>query len=153
MSAKALCRSQDKAEILSRLGRLQPDAPRLWGKMTAAQMICHLNDSFRSVMGERATKIPRFSLWRLTKCAALNMPMQWPHGVKTRPELEQGLGGTPPAEFDADRRELFATIERFLQQPRPFEFRPHPMFGAMSEKEWMRWAYLHCDHHLRQFGE
>ena len=21
------------------------------------------------------------------------------------------------------------------------------------EREWMRWAYLHCDHHLRQFGQ
>lgn len=87
------------------------------------------------------------------KYGALYMPMKWPHGVKTRPELEQGVGGTPPAEFETDRRALLGTIEEFLQQPRAFEFRPHPMFGAMSEKEWMRWAYLHCDHHLRQFGQ
>ncbi|HEV2663419.1 MAG TPA: DUF1569 domain-containing protein [Blastocatellia bacterium] len=32
------------------------------------------------------------------------------------------------------------------------EFHPHPYFGAMSESQWMRWGYLHCDHHLRQFG-
>jgi hypothetical protein len=121
--------------------------------MTAAQAICHLNDSFRSVMGQRPTKILRFSAWRLIKCAALYTPMQWPHGVKTRPELEQGVGGTPPAEFEADRNALLQTIEEFLQQPRAFQFRPHPMFGAMSEKDWMRWAYLHCDHHLRQFGQ
>jgi hypothetical protein len=79
--------------------------------------------------------------------------MQWPHGVKTRPELEQGVGGTPPAEFEADLQLLLATIDKFTQQPRTFEFHPHPMFGAMSEKEWMRWGYLHCDHHLRQFGQ
>ena len=152
MSAKALHDPRIKAEIVSRLRHLPQDAARRWGKMTAAQMICHLNDSFRSVMGHRPTEIPRFSAWRLTKCAALYMPMQWPHGVKTRPELEQGVGGTPPAEFEADRHELLQTIEEFLQQPRAFEFRPHPMFGQMSEKDWMRWAYLHCDHHLRQFG-
>jgi hypothetical protein len=29
---------------------------------------------------------------------------------------------------------------------------PHPMFGAMTTLEWMRWGYLHTDHHLRQFG-
>jgi hypothetical protein len=28
----------------------------------------------------------------------------------------------------------------------------HPMFGKMSAKDWMRWGYLHADHHLRQFG-
>jgi hypothetical protein len=153
LSAKALNDPYAKVEILSRLRRLPADAPRLWGKMTAAQMICHLNDSFCGVMGERAVKIPRFSVWRLIKCGALYMPMKWPHGVKTRPELEQGVGGTPPAEFEMDRRELLETIERFLQQPRPFAFRPHPMFGAMSEKDWMRWGYLHCDHHLRQFRQ
>jgi hypothetical protein len=30
--------------------------------------------------------------------------------------------------------------------------RPHYMFGPLSESEWARWAYLHMDHHLRQFG-
>ena len=120
--------------------------------MTAAQMICHLNDSFLGVMGDKPAKIVRFSLWRLTKGIALYAPMQWPHGVKTRPEFEQGVGGTPPAEFEADLRVLLATIEKFTRRPRTFEFRPHPMFGRMTEKEWMRWAYLHCDHHLRQFG-
>ncbi len=140
------------AEITARLRILRPDSPRHWGRMTAAQMICHLNDSFLGVMGDKPAKIPRFSLWRLTKGIALSGRMHWPRGVKTRPEFEQGVGGTPPAEFEADRSVLLATIEKFTQKPRAFEFRPHPMFGRMTENEWMRWAYLHCDHHLRQFG-
>lgn len=153
MSAKTLIDPRVKAEILSRLQCVRPDAPRLWGKMTATQMICHMNDSFRAVMGDKAVRIPRFSAWRLMKCVALYMPMEWPQGVGTPPELDQGHGGTPPAEFEADRVVLLQTIEEFLQQPRAFQFRPHPMFGAMSEKDWMRWGYLHSDHHLRQFGE
>ena len=28
----------------------------------------------------------------------------------------------------------------------------HPMFGPMTPEDWMRWGYLHADHHLRQFG-
>ena len=28
----------------------------------------------------------------------------------------------------------------------------HPIFGRMSQRAWLRWAYLHMDHHLRQFG-
>jgi hypothetical protein len=49
-------------------------------------------------------------------------------------------------------RTLLAVIDRFTAQPRAFQFRPHPMFREMSEKDWMRWGYLHTDHHLRQFG-
>jgi hypothetical protein len=32
------------------------------------------------------------------------------------------------------------------------EFAAHAMFGQLSTSEWMRHAYLHLDHHLRQFG-
>jgi len=26
------------------------------------------------------------------------------------------------------------------------------MFGLMPDRDWMRWGYLHMNHHLRQFG-
>lgn len=153
MSAQRLDDPECKAEIIARLRSLTPDAARHWGKMTAAQMICHLNDSFLGMMGSKPAKVLRFSLWRLTKGIALSGRMQWPHGVKTRPEFEQGVGGTPPVEFEADLRTLLETVGKFTDSRRTFEFCPHPMFGRMTEKEWMRWAYLHCDHHLRQFGK
>ena len=41
-----------RQEILERLNHLSPDTPRLWGKMNSAQMVCHLADAFRGVMGE-----------------------------------------------------------------------------------------------------
>ncbi|HEX3892466.1 MAG TPA: DUF1569 domain-containing protein [Terracidiphilus sp.] len=153
MSAKKLNDPGDKAAIEARLRNLQPETMRHWGKMNAAQMVCHLTDSFRGVMGEKPAVLKRFSFWRLMRGIALYGPMKWPQGVKTRPEFEQGVGGTPPAEFEADLHALFAAIEKFTNSPRAFEFCPHPMFGKMTEKEWMRWAYLHCDHHLRQFGQ
>ena len=28
----------------------------------------------------------------------------------------------------------------------------HPIFGPMTLRAWMRWGYLHVDHHLRQFS-
>ena len=78
--------------------------------------------------------------------------MHWPHGVKTVPECEAGKGGTPPAEMERDLNELRGHLERFARRPRDFEFQAHPIFGQMSEWEWMRWGWLHMDHHLRQFG-
>jgi hypothetical protein len=76
--------------------------------------------------------------------------MKWPHGVKTMPEMEQGVGGTAPVEFLGDREKLVGLIARFCGAK--VDGVVHPIFGAMSEKDWQRWGYLHCDHHLRQFG-
>jgi hypothetical protein len=66
--------------------------------------------------------------------------------------LNQEVGGTPPHEFAADVQDLAVLIERFTRRPRDFDWHPHPHFGAMSERDWMRLGYLHTDHHFRQFG-
>jgi hypothetical protein len=84
------------------------------------------------------------------KWVALKVPLQWPHGVKTMPENDQEIGGTPPEDFARDRQQLEAMLERFCQPGNAVA--PHPYFGEMTEVEWLRWGYLHCDHHLRQFG-
>jgi hypothetical protein len=151
---RSLANPADRQEILARLERIRPDTPRRWGRMTAPQMICHLRDAFHGVMGDLPMAIPAgFSWWRLTRPFALYGPFQWPQGVPTRPEFDQVAGtGIPPGEFDADMRSLTEAIGKFTAQPRPFGFRPHPLFGVLSEREWMIWGYRHADHHLRQFG-
>lgn len=152
---KSLSNPECRQELLSRLEKIHPDTRQVWGKMSAAQMICHLNDCFLGVMGDKAMEIPGgHSFWPLLKWLTLYAPMRWPKGVPTRPEFDQqGGGGTPPAQFQADMLALLSTMERFAGQPRSFEFRPHPLFRRMSEADWMRWGYLHVDHHLRQFGQ
>jgi len=142
-----------KSEVFERMSRLRPDSQRQWGKMAVNQMLCHLSDSFRGVMGEKALGRKDNALTRtVVKWIALKAPMKWPHGVKTMPEMDQNIGGTPPAEFEKDRLALEKLIERFTSQNRDFEWRPHPTFAYMSEWEWQRWGYLHVDHHFRQFG-
>ncbi len=152
---KSLSRPDCKQELLTRLARIRPDTPRQWGSMTSPQMVCHLSDCFLAVMGEKEIEIPSgFTFMSLIKPLALYMPMKWPHGVATRPELDQLAGrGTPPAQFTSDMAFLQAAIDRFTVTPRTWQLRPHPMFKKMSERDWMRWGYLHTDHHLRQFGQ
>ncbi|HWE48622.1 MAG TPA: DUF1569 domain-containing protein [Bryobacteraceae bacterium] len=133
-----------------RLARLDSHTPAVWGSMNAHQMVCHLNDSFRVATGEKhaspATNILQRSV---IKWLALHMPMKWPRGVPTRPEIEQGKGGTPPAAWDRDVAELTTLILSFSGQK---TFGIHPMFGEMNRDEWMIWAYRHVDQHFRQFG-
>jgi hypothetical protein len=119
--------------------------------MSAHQMICHLSDSFRAALSEKHVSSSS-TLFKRTiyKWAALWVPFRWPHGVKTRPEVDQQQGGTRPVEFSSDVENLRILFERFCGWKR--EFAPHAMFGQLSRTERMRHAYLHMDHHLRQFG-
>ncbi|HEY2857622.1 MAG TPA: DUF1569 domain-containing protein [Terracidiphilus sp.] len=150
---KSLNEAGTRQQILERLRKIGPATPRLWGRMNAPQMVCHLSDSFLSVMGEKHVETPRgLNLWPLAKPLALYAPFKWPAGVATRPELDAEVGGTRPTDFAADMAALLVVIDKFTLVPRPFQFRPHPMFGPMTENQWMRWGYLHTDHHLRQFG-
>jgi hypothetical protein len=150
---KTLRNPRDKESLLQRLLAVRRDSPRRWGKMSAHQMVCHLADTLRCPLGEKTiTPQPGWYPRALLRLFALRVPLPWPHGFKTRPEFDQQAGGTPPTEFAADVSELRNLLERFTRQPRDFELRPHPVFGSMSEADWMRWGYLHIDHHLRQFG-
>jgi hypothetical protein len=150
---KLLTNPEDKQEILRRLGTIGPSSQRRWGKMTVAEMICHLSDALLVAVGEKHPKsVSNWFSRTGMKWIALRTSMKWPHGVQTVPECMAGGGGTPPAEMERDLRELRGLIDRFTRQPRDFELQLHPIFGRLTEEEWMRWGYLHMDHHLRQFG-
>ena len=128
------------------------DAQAKWvGTMSSHQMICHLSDSLRAALGEKYISPSTSLLQRaILKPLALWVPISWPHGVKTRPEMDQQQGGTIPLEFLSDLEELRILFGRFCTLEG--EFASHAMFGQMSKTERMRYAYLHIDHHLRQFG-
>lgn len=147
---KTLARQRDRAEILGRLRKLRPESGRRWGRMSAHQMVCHLCDSFRAVTGRKPVSHASSLLQRtIVKWIALFLPVPWPAGIPTRPELDQELGGTRPVDFAADVAQLEALLDQFAEAK---DREAHPTFGRLSEGVWLRWGYLHMDHHLRQFG-
>lgn len=150
---KTLARARDRIEILERLKKVGPESRRRWGRMSAHQMVCHLGDSFRMVTGEKPVSDATSLLQRtIVKWTALHAPLRWPSGIPTRPEIDQAVGGTRPVEFAADVAELEALMDLFTARTKSAEWQKHPTFGRMSEADWLRWGYLHMDHHLRQFG-
>ncbi len=80
------------------------------------------------------------------------VPIPWPPGIDSSPEIAQEHGGTRPVEFSADLAQVVALLEHVTSGPAGNARPPHPLFGALTEAEWLRWGYLHFDHHLRQFG-
>jgi len=150
---KTLARQRDKAEVLHRLRGVRPESVRRWGRMSAHQMVCHLSDSLRMVMGHKPVSHATSPLQRtIVKWIALYLPLPWPAGILTSPEIDQELAGTKPVDFTADVAQVEALLELVTAQTRSFDWQLHPIFGRMSEAAWLRWGYLHMDHHLRQFG-
>ena len=142
-----------RRRVEARVRQLRPDSERQWGRMTPHQAICHLNDSFKVALNERPVAAVGWPLKPVVRFIALQLPLPWAKGrIKTVPEVEQGIGGTAPVDFEQDRGELLALIDKFCSAPDEQLCPTHPIFGAMSARHWRRWAYLHMDHHLRQFG-
>src|SRR2546423_6057306 len=141
---KTLGNEAGKALLLDRLRQVKPDSARRWGKMTPHQMICHLNDSFKSVIGERDVAGDKSNLLTRTvvRWIALYGPLKWPHGVRTMPENDQERGGTPPEDFKRDADELAAIIARVASAQKDFQWRRHPLFADMADRDWMPWGYL-----------
>ncbi len=150
---KSLAQSRDRAEILRRLRTVRPESVRRWGRMSAHQMVCHLADALRMGTGQKPVSHATSLLHRtIVKWIVLYVPLRWPAGILTRPEIDQELGGTRPCDFAADVAQLEALLELVTAQTRSFHWQLHPIFGRMSDAAWLRWGYLHMDHHLRQFG-
>ena len=150
---KTLARTQDKEELLRRLRTVRADSPRRWGRMTAHQMIRHIGDAYRMGSGEvRVSDASGLAQRTVIKWIALYTPLRWPPGIPTRPEIDQLLLDAASGTFADDLVLTESLVKAFAARAGARDWPTHPIFGRLSESAWMRWGYLHLDHHLRQFG-
>lgn len=143
-----------RSEILKRIENLSAEDKPLWGKMNAGEMICHLSDQVRMSLGEIKTEYVgnKFLETVMKQLILLGLPA--PKGkVETVKELKQGVGGTKPKNFDEDKNLLINKIKEFGGAFPASKKLRHPAFGYMDKKQLGRLAYIHLDHHLKQFGK
>jgi hypothetical protein len=146
---KALSNPAVASALAARLERLTPEQSREWGTISPHQMLAHLADAADAVMQRRSFPRASRAPSRLLKYAALYLPRPWPHGIQA---------GARPADhvldvdaFASERTRAVAALSE-LAAPDALLAPEHPLFGSMTRGDWLRWAYLHTDHHLRQFG-
>jgi hypothetical protein len=148
-----LAQPEARAEIIARVHAVRPDNVANFGVMTAPEMIKHCVICLEAGLGLRPVSPAESLLHRtLIKYIALYAPMRWPPGFKTRPEMDVRRGGERPGAFVSDVAKLVQRVEEFSARDSNGAWPRHPVFGALSESQWKRWAYLHTDHHLRQFS-
>lgn len=136
--------------LVTRIGRAAPDSVRCWGTMDAHQMLVHVGDAAAAALGQRAfSATPRSGPRGLVRVIALYVLPRTPRGIKSGAEPAAKVLDATAFAQDRDRaigllRELAAPGAGFVSE--------HPAFGRMARGDWLRYAYVHTDHHLRQFG-
>ena len=148
---QTLADTNDQIEIVNRLRSVTAEDKAAWGIMSVAEMLCHLRGAFRVAMGELPNVLVNVPMPReLLKAKALWEPSPWQKNFYTVPVLKVGTPTMQPGAFESDKTEVLVEMERFRQ---PEQVRvDHSLFGQMSYLDWMRWGFVHTDHHLRQFG-
>ncbi len=137
------------AALLDRLARLRPDAPRRWGAMDVVQMVRHIGFACDAALDRVPFTVPNQPARPLMKWFALRAPLRWPRNIRTG--ADPAGTAVDPAAFAAEVAHA-AAAHRALAAATGGCAERHPIFGAMSVADWQRWAWLHTDHHLRQFG-
>jgi hypothetical protein len=139
------------SELISRINRLSPESPALWGKMAVDQMLAHCCVAYEMAFTDKYPKpnaIMRLILKTFVK-----------KGVVNEVPYKKNIP-TAPAFIIADRKnfeEEKARLIKYLEQvaslgKEHFEGKESPSFGPLTALEWNNLFYKHLDHHLNQFG-
>jgi hypothetical protein len=139
-------------QVKTRLGKLEPQSPRHWGKMTAAQMLAHCSVSMQWAVGELVPEkgpLPARLIGRLVKPMVLRNEAP----LRKNSPTAKSLMVTNERDLGNERARLSELIDKFAAGGAAGCTRhPHSFFGKMTPEEWAILTYKHLDHHLRQFG-
>lgn len=138
-------------ELVARLERLTPAHAAAWGTMNGQQMARHLGDASEAVLKLRLfASRARGKPSPLRKFLLLHVLRQMPRGIKAG--ADPAGAAVDPADFGPDLARAVSLLQALAAAPPEALVDRHPVLGPMTRANWMRWAWLHTDHHLRQFG-
>jgi len=145
----SILNERDRAAISSRMQSLSATSSARWGKMNVTGMLEHLRLSAQMAVGDIEVpdaKKRAFQMFPLKHLILYVLP--FPKGAPTATELLP----VSAASFAEERAALLALLDRIGSGPQAGAGPVHPLFGALSRREWGTCTYKHVDHHLKQFG-
>jgi len=138
-------------EVKQRIGRLQPDSQRQWGKMNAAQAVAHLSGPMEWAVGD--VNPPRMFAGRILAPLVKSRLLKDETPMGRNAPTAKSIVVADQRDLEAERKRLCALIDRFAAAgPKGCTTHPHTFFGPLTPEEWATLMYKHLDHHLRQFG-
>jgi hypothetical protein len=139
-------------QVKARLGKLEPQSERRWGKMTSSQMLAHCSVSMQWAVGE---VVPDKGPLLVRLLGRLVKPMVFRNEdpLRRNSPTAKSLIVADEREFGKERERLSGLIDKFVAGGAAgCTKNPHGFFGKMTPEEWAILTYKHLDHHLRQFG-
>src|SRR5580693_5960030 len=142
---------EKRQEYHRRVESVTPNSPRQWGTMEIDQMLHHLNLAcgaslrFYNLPDESYLTSRTFFKWILVDWFPEQpVGLRLPAGFKIPHDQE--------FEFDFEKAQLLKILEVAGRADTPQAWKPHPMFGRMTAKEWGKLLLIHVDYHLKQFA-
>jgi hypothetical protein len=139
-----------RRSILERLDRVEPASQRQWGKMDAAQMMCHCAVALEAATGDKPRQhslMGKLLGWMVRKKILGDAPFS--RNSPTDPTFVI----SDARDFAREKTRLVVLIQRFVDLgPDAAGAQVHSFFGRLSGPEWGRLMGKHLDHHLQQFG-
>ena len=140
---------EERGSLMRRLSALTPGSTPRWGRMSASQMVSHLNAAFRASLGELPIGPATGALSRFPLNWLVIHVLPWPQG---KVESPAEFLDVPTTTWEADLATLGALLERAAAQGPIAPWPPSRVFGRISGTSWGVLHRKHLDHHLRQFG-
>ena len=142
----------DYSAFDARMNKLPPDSKALWGTMNVTEMLAHMNDAFKIVLGMKECKDrSNFITNKIVFPIAVYWLPWFPKNSPTAPEMISRKKGTPPRDFYTEFEFLKKMIDVFNEREES-KLKPHPMFGKLNKQQAHDLLVKHLDHHLKQFG-
>lgn len=147
---KTIFDDDERRQLAGRLSKLTAESQPLWGKMSPAQMLKHLRLWEEMIHGNKLYRRPLIG--RLIGPMILKRVLQTPEFRKNSPTIPEMLVTDTGIDLNEERSRLIALVNSYPQYNWPDNSFIHPFFGKMTREQIGKLAYLHLDHHLKQFG-
>ena len=149
MEVKSLFENEVHGEMIARLNNLTASSERLWGKMTAAQMLAHCKEAYKVPLTSKPLKKHPLSIigWIFKK--QLYSDTLYKQSLPTAPNFII----KDDRDFKKEKAEMLSIVTAFYNKGAAgVGDKIHPMFGKLTADQWGKSMWKHLDHHLRQFG-
>ena len=138
-------------QLHSRIDKLNPNSPALWGKMNVSQMLAHCCMPYLQVLGLNNQAPPALMklLVKLLFKKSMTNTVPYKPGLPTAPAFVM----KDEKEFEVEKNKLKSLLKEAHEKGANwYDDRAQVSLGKLSTQEWNNLLYKHIDHHLRQFG-
>jgi hypothetical protein len=142
---------EKRQEYRLRVESVTPNSQRQWGTMDVDQMLHHLNLACGGSQGFYELPDESYLISRtLFKWILVDWYPEQPVGLRLPTGFK--IPHSQRFEFAYEKSQLLKILEVDWSARTEDAWKPHPMFGKMTPKEWGKLLQIHVDYHLRQFA-